>query len=114
EQSLEAPLRMACGRWPELVFGGRDGEGPHVAGLFARAATASGIEPDRVVAGMAYYGRVVPIAPASGGRPTHLKRDQIPPDRAPDIVVPFKVEFDAQGGDVAVLTNRFSGMLPFK
>ena len=67
EQSLETPLRLACGRWPDLRFGGREGEGPHVAGLFTRAATASGIAPDRVVEGMAFYEHVVPIAPASGG-----------------------------------------------
>ncbi|HEX5124709.1 MAG TPA: hypothetical protein VFV97_15815 [Rhodanobacteraceae bacterium] len=114
EQSLETPLRLACGHWPELRFGGREGQGPHVAGLFTRAATASGIAPDRVVAGMAIYEHVVAIAPASGGRPTVLARDQIPPDRAPDVVVPFRVEFEARGADVAVLTNRFSSVLALK
>jgi hypothetical protein len=114
EQSLETPLRLACGRWPELRFGGREGQGPHVAGLFSRAAVASGIAPDRVVAGMAFYEHVVPIAPASGGRPTVLKRDQIHPDRAPDVAAQFHIEFDARGADVAVLTNRFSSVMPLK
>jgi hypothetical protein len=114
EQSLETPLRLACGRWPKLRFGGREGEGPHVAGLFTPAATASGIVPDRVVAGMAFYGHVVAIAPASGGRPTVLKRDQIHPDRAPDVAARFPVEFEARGADVAVLTNRFSSVMPLK
>ena len=114
EQSLEVPLRLACGRWPELRFGGREGQGPHVAGLFSRAAIASGIAPDRIVAGMAVYERVAPIAPASGGRRTVLKRDQIHPDRAADVAVPFRIEFDALGADVAVLTNRFSSVLPLK
>jgi hypothetical protein len=114
EQSLEVPLRLACGHWPELRFGGREGEGPHVAGLLPRAATASGIEPDRVVAGMAIYEHVVPIAPASGGRPTVLKRDQIPPDLPPDVFASFHVEFEARGADVVVLTNRFSNVVPLK
>lgn len=114
EQSLEAPLRLACGHWPALRFGGREGEGPHVAGLFTRAATASGIAPDRIVAGMAFYTHIVAVAPASGGRPTVLKRDQIHPDRAPDVPVRFQLEFDARGADVAALTNRFSSVLPLK
>lgn len=114
EQSLAAPLRLACGYWPELRYGGREGQGAHVAGLFSRAATASGIAPDRVVAGMALYEHVVAIAPDSGGRPTLLKRDQIHPDRAPDVARPFHLEFDARGADVAVLTNRFSSVLPLK
>jgi len=114
EQSLEVPLRLACGHWPALRFGGREGDGPHVAGLFARAATASGIAPDRVVAGMAIYEHVVAIAPASGGRPTVLKRDLIHPDRAPDVAAAFHIELDARGADVAVLTNRFSSVMPLK
>jgi len=114
EQSLETPLRLACGGWPAVRYGGREGDGPHVAGLFARAATASGIAPDRVVAGMAIYEHVVPIAPEAGGRPTALKRDQIHPDRAPDVAAPFQVGFDARGADVAVLTNRFSVAMPLR
>jgi hypothetical protein len=114
EQSLETPLRLACGNWPALRFGGREGQGAHVAGLLTPAATASGIAPDRVVAGMAIYEHVVAVAPASGGRPTVLKRDQIHPDRAPDVAAPFHIEFEARGADVAVLTNRFSIAMPLK
>ena len=112
EQSLATPLRLACGDWPELRYGGREGPSRHVAGLFARAATASGIAPDRVVAGMALYEHVTPVAPASGGRTTRLKRDQIHADRAPDAPAPFQIEFDTAGADVAVLTNRFPGAIP--
>jgi hypothetical protein len=114
EQSLATPLRLACGHWPAVRYGGREGDGPHLAGLFARAATASGVAPDRVVAGMAIYAHVVPIAPQSGGHPTQLKRGQIHPDRAPDVAVPFQVEFDARGADVAVLTNRFAVAMPLR
>jgi hypothetical protein len=112
EQSLATPVRLACGRWVDLRYGGVDGAGAHVAGLLPRAATASGIAPDRVVAGIALYDRVTPIAPASGGKPTLLKRDQIHADRAPDVSSAFVVEFDANGADVPVLTNRFPGAMP--
>jgi len=114
EQTLAVPVRLTCGRWPELRYGGNAGPSRHVAGLFARAATASGIEPDRVVNGMAFYENVSPIAPAEGGRPTQLGRDRIHPDRAPDNPAPFQVEFDARGADVPVLTNRFSVAMPLK
>ncbi|HKE47667.1 MAG TPA: hypothetical protein VKB52_06355 [Rhodanobacteraceae bacterium] len=112
EQSLETPLRLACGEWPALRFGGVEGPARHVAGLLPRASAASGIAPDRIVAGMALYERVTPVAPASGGRPTILKRGQIHADRAPDTAAAFAPEFDAQGADVAVLTNRFPGAMP--
>jgi hypothetical protein len=112
EQSLGAPVRLACGHWPELRYGGVDGAGAHVAGLFPRAATVSGLAPDRVVAGMALYDHVVPIAPAAGGKPTSLKRGQIHADRAPDVSTAFAHEFDAHGADVVSLTNRFPGAMP--
>jgi hypothetical protein len=114
EQTLAVPVRLACGHWPELRYGGTAGPSRHVAGLFARAATASGIEPDRVVNGMAIYESIAPIAPAEGGKPTELGRDRIHPDRAPDNPVRFDVEFDAHGADVPVLTNRFSVAMPLK
>jgi hypothetical protein len=112
EQSMATPLRLACGRWPDVVFSGRTGPGPHIAGLFPRAATASGIAPDRIVAGMALYEHVVPIAPASGNRPTQLKRDQIHVDFTLDKPGKYEIEFDARGADVAVLTNRFALVMP--
>jgi hypothetical protein len=112
EQSLGTPERLACGHWPELRYGGREGPDVHVAGVFARAALAAGIAPDLVVAGIALYERVTPIAPLSGGRPTQLKRDQIHADRAADNAVPLNLEFDAKGADVLVLTNRFPGAMP--
>ena len=112
EQSLGTTVRLQCGHWPELRYGGIEGAGPHVAGLLPRAATASGIAPDRVVSGMALYDHVVPIAPASGGEPTSLKRGQIHADRAPDISTAFAHAFDARGADVVALTNRFPGAMP--
>jgi hypothetical protein len=112
EHSLGSPTRLACGHWPTLRYGGREGAGPHVAGLLAPASMASGIAPDRVVSRMALYENVTPIAPASGGRATHLARDQINPDMAPGRFGPFAVEFDAPGSGVAVLTARFPAALP--
>lgn len=114
ETTLGVPVRLACGAWPTLRYGGRAGAGAHIAGLFSRAATASGIVPDRVVNGMAFYEDVVPIAPAEGGKPTTLVRDRIHPDRAPDAPKPFEVEFESAGADVAVLTNRFPVVMPLK
>ena len=114
EQTLGTPVRLACGHWPHLRYGGREGPGPHIAGLFARASLASGIAPDRVVAGMALYERVTAIAPAAGGNPTQLRRDQIHPDRAPDLPLTVVFDFDTSGADVPVLTNRFSTAMPMK
>lgn len=107
EQSLGTTVRLACGHWPTLRYGGREGPSTHIAGLFERAADASGVAPDRIVADMALYEHVVPIAPASGGRPSGLRRDQIHVDGAPRASAPLALDFDARGGDVAVLTNRF-------
>jgi hypothetical protein len=112
EQSASTSVRLACGHWPDLTFGGRSGEGPHIAGLLPDAAAASGIAPDRVIAGMALYDHVVPIAPASGGRTTQMKRDQINVDVVPGAPKPFEIDFDAKGADVAVLMNRFTLVMP--
>ena len=114
EQTLGVPVRLACGHWPELRYGGRAGPSRHVAGLFSRAAVASGVEPDSVVNGMALYENATPIAPAEGGKPTQLQRDRIHPDRAPDVSIPFEVSFEVRGADAAVLTNRFSVAMPLK
>jgi hypothetical protein len=112
EHSLGSPTRLACGHWPTLRYGGREGAGPHVAGLLVPASIASGIAPDRVVSRMALYEHVTPIAPASGGRATHLARDQINPDTPNVSYGPFAVAFDAPGSGVAVLTNRFPNAMP--
>lgn len=112
EQSLGSPTRLACGHWPTLRYGGREGAGPHIAGLLVPASIASGIAPDRVVSRMALYENVTPIAPASGGRATHLTRDQINPDMAKGGYGPFDVAFDAPGSGVAVLTTRFPNAMP--
>ena len=106
ERSLGTPVRLACGHWPTLRYGGREGPPQHIAVVFARASIASGIAPDKVVAGMAMYEHVVPIAPAEGGRPTTLARGQIHPDHSSMAPQRFAIEFDAHGADVPVLTNR--------
>ena len=106
ERSLGTPVRLACGHWPALRYGGREGPPEHVAGMFARTSLASGIAPDRIVAGMALYEHVVPIAPSAGGSPTVLARGQIHPDHSSRAPQRFEIEFDAHGVDVPVLTNR--------
>jgi hypothetical protein len=114
EHSLGSPIRLACGHWPTLRYGGREGAGPHIAGLMVPASIASGIAPDRVVSRMALYERVTPIAPAPGGRATHLARDQINPDLPNGSDGPFDIAFDAPGSSVAVLTTRFPIAMPLK
>ncbi|HVT31123.1 MAG TPA: hypothetical protein VHE32_00635 [Rhodanobacteraceae bacterium] len=112
EQSLGSPTRLACGHWPTLRYGGREGRGPHVAGLLVPASIASGIAPDRVVSRMALYGNVTPIAPSSGGRATHLARDQINPDTTKGGYGFFDIAFDAPGSSAVVLTSRFPNAMP--
>jgi hypothetical protein len=107
ESTLEVPERLACGAWPALRFGGDDRESTHVAGIFARGVETIGIAPSRVVAGLALYDRVTPIAPDVGATRARLVRGQIHADGASGDVAPIVYEFDANGGDVPVLTNRF-------
>lgn len=106
EASFASPLRNACGKWPELRYGGVEGGGPHVAGLLPAMARASGIAPSRVVAHMALYDGVRAIAPASGGEAAPLRRLQIDPDSGVGSRTPVSHDFEAAGGDVVVLTNR--------
>jgi len=106
EATFASPVRNACGRWPELRYGGVAGDGRHVAGLLPAMARAAGIVPGRVVAGMALYDDVRAIAPASGGISTPLRRLQIDPDSGPGPLAPSTYDFEAAGGDVVVLTNR--------
>jgi hypothetical protein len=106
ENSFAAPLRNHCGAWPEVRYGGVEGPQRHLAGLSPRAAVASGIAPARVVAHMAIYERVRPIAPASGGTAAPPRRLQITPDSAPGPMVRAAFDFESGGRDVFVLTNR--------
>lgn len=106
EPTFAAPVRNACGSWPELRYGGVEGRGRHLAGLSPRAAAASGVAPQRVVARMALYERVRPIAPAAGGVAARPRRLQITPDGAAGAVARTAFEFDAGGADAVVLTNR--------
>jgi hypothetical protein len=105
EPTFGSPIRNACGHWPDLRYGGVEGPGQHAAGLFRRAATASGIAPARVVSRMAIYDRVRAIAPASGGRSAALRRLQIYPDSGAGPIEKSVFDFDTAGDDVVVLTN---------
>jgi hypothetical protein len=111
EPTFAAPVRNACGHWPALRYGGIEGEGRHLAGLFAPAAAASGVTPDRVVARMALYEHVLPIAPDSGGRSAPLRRLQINPDSGVH-ADEATFEFDAAAADAIVLTNRLPMAAP--
>ncbi|MEO5559738.1 MAG: hypothetical protein ABIO49_07985 [Dokdonella sp.] len=106
ETTLSSTLRNACGYWPQLRYGGVEGEGTHIAGLSPRAATASGIAPARVISRMAFYERIRPIAPTAGGLATRLRRLQINADSAPPPVARSVFDFDVAGADVVVLSNR--------
>lgn len=114
EATLGAPVRNACGHWENVRYGGIDGEGPHLTGLFTRAAKASGIAPDRIVARMALYDHAVPIAPESGNRDAPLRRFQVGPDGAAGDARSSQFEFDADAEDVVVLTNRFPMLAPMQ
>jgi hypothetical protein len=113
ESTLEVPERLACGDWPALRFGGTDRDAPHVAGVFARGVEAIGIAPSRVVAGLALYDRVTPIAPDLDATRARLARGQVYADGASDAVSLLVYEFETNGGDVPVLTDRFPGAAPF-
>ena len=112
EPTFGSAQRNACGHWPEFRYGGIEGPGRNIAGLFAPAATASGIAPQRVIAHMAIYDDVRPIAPASGGRSAPLRRLQINPDSGTGPVAKTVFEFDASGADAVVLTNRLPMAAP--
>lgn len=114
ESSLAVPLRNGCGGWPEHRYGGVEGVGPHLAGLLPHAAIASGIAPSRVVAHMALYENVKAIAPPVGGRSAPLKRLQIHPESGLGPPEPLAFDFDAQGGDVVVVTNRLPNAAPME
>lgn len=113
EPTFAAPLRNACGRWPVLRFGGTRPGTRHVAGIFPAASLASGIAPARVVAGMALYDDVRPIAPAQGGIAAPLRRLQITPDGGAEEAA-RDYGFDARNDDAIVLTNRLSMSAPLQ
>lgn len=114
EAAFAVPVRNACAYWPELRYGGVEGEGPHIAGLLPRLATASGIAPARVVAHLALYDRVRAIAPAVGGHPAPLQRRQISPLSGSGPVAKVMFEFDTAGGDAVMLTNRLPSAAPME
>jgi len=108
ENAYAVPEWNACGRWPEFVFSGAGDDRPHLVGIPTRAATATGIAPDRVVGHMALYRNVRVIAPAAGVPLSPLQRMQVSPVRAESAPQPLAYEFDATARDVIVLTQRFT------
>lgn len=114
EAAFATPLRNACGRWPELRYGGVEGAGTHVVGLLPRMAAATGITPTREVAGMAMYEDVRAVAPVLGGRSGALRRLQINPDSGTGVVHELVFEFESRGADVVVLTNRMPYHAPME
>lgn len=114
EHALAAPVRNACGFWPELHYGGTAADARHVAGVSARAVSAMGIAPDRLVAGMAWYSAVQAIAPPQGLALTHLERMRVMPDATYVGFGPHVYEFAARPADVVALTNRFNLIAPLE
>lgn len=114
EAAFATPVRNACGAWPDLRYGGVAGRGVHLAGLLPQMATATGIAPARVAAGMALYERVRAIAPAAGGTAATVRRLQIHPDAGGGPTRTSVFEFDTAGADVVVLTNRLPNAAPMK
>ena len=114
EPTFGAPLRNACGRWPDLRLGGVEGPRAHLAGLLAPAAIASGIAPEQVISRMALYERVRPIAPAVGAALLPPRRLQVTPDSAPGPRAGSVYDFEAMGADAIVLTNRLSMAAPLQ
>ncbi|HET6546572.1 MAG TPA: hypothetical protein VFG55_07500 [Rhodanobacteraceae bacterium] len=112
EQSLATTVRNACGRLPDLRFGGREGPANHLAGIAAAAAAASGIAPLREMDGVAFYAHVRPVAPALGGRPRRLERMQVSAEAVVHAARPIRLEFMARGDEVVVLLNRFRLVAP--
>lgn len=114
EASFATPLRNACGHWPQLRYGGVEGSGVHVAGLLPHMATASGIPPTRVVARMALYEPVRAIAPAAGAVAAPMRRLQVDMDSGSGPATTAVLEFETDGGDAVVLTNRMPNAAPMR
>jgi len=114
EHALAAPVRNACGFWPELHYSGVAPGARHAAGVSARAVSAIGIVPHRLVAGIAWYSEVHPIAPPQGLALTRLERMRVMPDATYVGFGPHTYEFDAQPRDVVALTNRFNLIAPLE
>jgi hypothetical protein len=114
EQALAAPVRNACGFWPALHYAGSVPGARHVAGISARAVAAIGLVPDRLVAGIAWYDRVQPVAPPQGLALTHLERMRVMPDAVYVGFGPHTYDFDADPAAVVVLTNRFPIVAPLE
>lgn len=112
EHALGVPVRDACGKWPDLRFGGREGPVRHLAGMFLADAGSAGLEPDRRVGPMALYSDVRPIAPLRGGRLAELQRRQIHPESVAREPTAVEYAFEAGGRDVVLLTNRFRWVAP--
>ncbi|MBS0567257.1 MAG: hypothetical protein JSS59_07595 [Proteobacteria bacterium] len=80
EADFAVPLRIACGRWPDLRFRGADEAGEHLLGIESAAAAKTTIAADETIAGMAIYHRIRPVGPATGTQRTQLRRMQVVPE----------------------------------
>lgn len=112
ENAFASPMRNACGRWPDVQFSGQNDRAPHVAGVPRAAIDEIGIAADSIVAGMALYTHVRPIAPIDGRHPTPLLRGQVKPLASSELPQPVVYEFDARGNEAIALTSRFPMMAP--
>ena len=112
ENAFGSPIRNACGHWPDLHFSGKDDRTPHLAGIPRAAATQIGIQPDRIVAGIALYSNVRPIAPTLGRVPIPLLRGQVKPLTTSERPQPIEYDFTASPNDAVALTSRFPMMAP--
>lgn len=105
EHALAVPARNACGRWPELRFGGAAGVN-HIAGISVRAAQAIGLVPDRTVGDMALYTHIRAVAPPEGAAAMRLQRMQVTINLPSRQDGPIEFSFDAAPGDIVLLTKR--------
>ncbi|WP_347260201.1 hypothetical protein [Rudaea sp.] len=103
EAAFAVPLRVACGRWPDLRFRGAAEAGAHVFGIESAAAAKTAIAPEETIAGMAIYHRIHAIGPAAGTRRTELRRMQVVPETLRSEAQTWT--FSARPGDVVSLTG---------
>ena len=111
QQSLATPAAAACGKMPDLRFGGAR-EGVHLAGFPQRSVGNVGIASERDDRGLELTRKLRVIAPSIGDKPTQMGRMQINPDGGPESPKPFELSFDADADDVVAVTNRLPMFAP--
>ncbi|MFT3792821.1 MAG: hypothetical protein QM741_17520 [Rudaea sp.] len=109
EAAFAIPLRVACGKWPDVRFRGSGEAGEHRLGIEQAATAKTAIAPDETIAGMAIYSRVRPVGPAAGTRRTELRRMQVVPEALRS--EPQVWTFAARAGDVVSLTGIASSAI---